>query len=296
MNKIRIVVDSCSDLDKDFRDRYGIAWAKNYIRYEDGREFAADLNWEEDSPKELYDYMRAKNRIITSQVSVKEFERVFTECVERGEDVLYLGCSSALSGSVNSARIAKTSVEEKYGGARIEIVDTLRASLANALIVIDAAEYLKEGKTLDEAVEHVENNKLDFHMIGTVDTLDYLKRAGRVKASAAFFGNLFGVKPIIIADANGNNFAVKKVRGRNSAMKEMVDMLAESVTDAGNQTVFIGHADCIDDAEFLKEEVIKTIAPKDVYIGYIGPCVGSSTGPGMVSLFAKGKKVEVSGN
>ena len=126
-------------------------------------------------------------------------------------------------------------------------------------------------------------------------SLEYLRRSGRVKASKAFFGNLFGVKPIIISDRKGQNYAYKKAKGIVNARAA----IAEHIADAANgtyDTLFLSHADCLEDIELLKEEILKVAPFKNVIVSTIGPIVGASVGPGTVIAFCYGKEVLIEGN
>ena len=162
-------------------------------------------------------------------------------------------------------------------------------------MAIDAAKMKNEGKSIEEVTSYIEENKLCYHQFATVESLDYLRKAGRVKATSAFFGNLLGVKPMIISDAKGNNFAVKKVKGRKNSLNEIINMMKENVVDIENQTVYVAHADALEDANYVKELIIKEFNPKEVRVEYLGPIIGVSVGPGTIGVYAKGKKVEVVG-
>jgi DegV family protein with EDD domain len=140
-----------------------------------------------------------------------------------------------------------------------------------------------------EKIMGMRNNVLEFF---TVHSLDTLRRSGRVSASSAFFGNLFGVKPILVADAVGNQAAYKKVKGRATAIKECINLLKENIIDPENQTVYLWHSDC--DMEEVKEveAMLREAVPcKDVYIGLVGPIVGASVGPSVIGFWAFGKEV-----
>ena len=134
-------------------------------------------------------------------------------------------------------------------------------------------------------------------MEGSVSSLVYLKRAGRVSALSAFFGETLGIKPIIIADANGNNFAIEKVKGRNASLKRIADRVASSYIDVPYQNVFISHADCPDDAQLLKNLICQKLGKQiDINIGYVGSCIGATVGPGMIGVYFYGKEVTVNAN
>ena len=224
MRDFIILTDSTSDLCKELRDKHNIDYVAMNITY-DEKEFKASLDWEEYSAKELYDLMRNGKRVKTTQVPYNTYLDKFMECGKEGKDVLYISCSSALSGTVNVARTVKDEVLETYPDMKICIVDSLISSLGQGYLVIKASELKEEGKTIDEVTSYLEDNKLKTQQVATVASLEYLRRAGRVKATKAFFGNLFGVKPIIMSDAKGQNYAFKKVKGRRASLLYLVEYL-----------------------------------------------------------------------
>ena len=288
----KVVTDSCADLDTEIRKQYGIDYVKMSITVQD-KVLPASLDWEEYSAKQLYDYIRQGIRVYTAQVSRQEFETVFETELKAGNDVIYLGCSSALSASVKLGKLIAEELNAKYKN-KVYVIDSLNSSLGLGSMTIKCAELLKEGKTVEEAVEYIESNRLLFNQYVTVDSLKYLKRAGRVKAASAFFGDLMGVKPIIVSDANGNNNAFKKVRGRKNSLKELVEAVKTNAVDLENQTLYVCHADDIDTANELVALIKKEVACKNVYINYIGPIVGASVGPGAVAVQFFGNEVTIS--
>lgn len=294
MSDFVIFVDSTADLATCIRSKYGIEYCQMNINYE-GNEFKASLDWDEYRPKELYDWMRNGKVIKTSQVPYGVFYEKFSAVLEMGKDVLYISCSSALSGSINTALNVKAELEEEYPNQKIICIDSLISTLGQGFIAVEAAKLKQEGKTIDEVSEWVLNNRLKFNQIATVASLDYLKRAGRIKTSKAFFGDLFNVKPLIISDVIGQNYAFKKVKGRHSSLVALAEFTKENIVDPENQIIGIAHADSYEDALFVKEEILKRVTVKDVYIDYIGPIVGSSVGPGTVGVYFIGKEVTIKG-
>ena len=293
-----IVVDSCSDLSKEIRQQYHIEYVKmNIVKKgkEKDEELPASLDWDLYSNKELNDWQRNGMELKTTAVSLDEFNTVFSRILNENKDILYIACSSALSGSFNYSLTIKEELMQKFENAKIICVDSLCSCLGQGMMAVEAAQMKESGKTIDEIVSYLEENKLCYNQIATVETLEYLKKAGRVTTTAAFFGNIFGVKPLIISDAIGQNYAIKKVKGRKNSIIEMVNMLKEIIEDAANQTIWIAHADCIEDAMYLKELVEKEIKPKEIKVEYMGPIIGVSTGPGTLGLYAKGKKVQIIG-
>ncbi len=293
MNNFIILTDTGSDLEKELREKFDIEYVPMRFSYE-GKDYEADLDWPVFSAPEFYNRMREGGRFLTAQVNAASYQTAFEKFLSAGKDVLYISCSSALSASIHTARRIAEETLKAYPERKIICIDGLRSCYALGLIAIHASELRAEGKTIEEVASWVEENKLTVHMIGSVDKLTYLKQAGRVSAASAFFGGLLNIKPIIIADAKGQNFAAEKVKGRKNAMARMVEIAKENYVDVPYQRVFISHTDCLEEAEELKAMLLRALGKDiDVHIGYIGPCVGASTGPDTLSINFHGKKVEV---
>ena len=290
MASFKIFTDSCADLGPDIRAQYDIDYFK-MCSVEDGKETPADLDFPTYTPKELYDKMRAGKRLLTTQVPMAEFIGRFTETLEAGLDILYVGCALPMSKSVETGMIMAKKLLEKYPDRRICCVDSANCSLGEGMLTVYAATLRDEGKTLDEILEALEIRKHEINQFVTVGSLDMLRKSGRVKGSAAFFGNLFGVKPIIISDYNGQNVPICKIKGRRASLDELVKLIGESVISPEQQTIYIAHADCSADAEYLREKLM-AFGFKDSYTYYIGPIVGSCIGPDAIGAWCVGKRVE----
>ena len=204
--------------------------------------------------------MRDGNRITTAQVSVEEFQRIFEEYLKQDMDIVYIGCSSKQSGSVNTGFVTAKKLMEKYEGSTIICIDSLNASMGEGMLAIEAAKLANDGASATEIEAHILSIRKKVNQYVTVHSLDALRRAGRVKGSAAFFGNLMGVKPIIIADANGDQAAYRKVKGRQKSFEEIVAMLKASIIEPEKQTIYLTHADCakeeIDGLLYLDPDII----------------------------------------
>lgn len=290
MNKVKIITDSCSDLSGELLTKYDIDYAKMTTVCE-GVQQEASLLWEYYSPKELYDKIRNGIKVTTTQVPPEEFTRIFDLYIN-DYDIVYIGCSTKQSGSVNTAAVIAKQYKEKYPDSSIYCIDSLNASIGEGMLAIKAAEMRDEGKSAKEIFDSVSAMRNNVREFITVHALEYLRRCGRVKATAAFFGNLMGVKPILISDANGVQTPVKKVKGRKNSFAEIVNLMKENITDSENQTIYLVHADC-DPAEIeaLKNETLSKIKCKDVLPLYIGPIIGASVGPDAIGLFAFGTEV-----
>lgn len=290
MNKVKIITDSCSDLSGELLTKYDIDYAKMTTVCE-GVQQEASLLWEYYSPKELYDKIRNGIKVTTTQVPPEEFTRIFDLYIN-DYDIVYIGCSTKQSGSVNTAAVIAKQYKEKYPDSSIYCIDSLNASIGEGMLAIKAAEMRDEGKSAKEIFDSVSAMRNNVREFITVHTLEYLRRCGRVKATAAFFGNLMGVKPILISDVNGVQTPVKKVKGRKNSFAEIVNLMKENITDSEDQTIYLVHADC-DPAEIeaLKNETLSKIKCKDVLPLYIGPIIGASVGPDAIGLFAFGTEV-----
>ena len=290
MKKFAIITDSTADLNKTLREEYDIDYVlMNYVV--DGTEYPASLDWEAHTVKEYYDLMRNGIRVTTTQVPQKSYEEKFRSYLNDGIDVIYLSCSSALSGSINIARMVAKELSAEYPQNKIFCVDSLISSLGQGYLAICASKLRAEGKVIDEVVKFLEDNRLKVNQCGTTDSLEYLRRAGRVTASKAFFGNLFGVKPLLISNEKGENFAIKKAKGLLNAKKEIANYLSTVVENPEEQCLYISHSDSYEDATTLRDEIMKVIPFKECYIGTIGPIVGASVGPKTIIAFCFGKEV-----
>lgn len=294
MRKVKIITDSCSDLSAELLQKYDIDYAKMSTVC-DGEEAPALLEWSREDAHKLYDTIRNGTRITTAQAGPAEFTRIFTKYLEEGCDIVYIGCSTKQSGSVNTGYVIAEELLEDYPDAKIFCIDSQNASLGEGMLAIEAAKLAADGKDAEEINARILDIRKKVQEFVTVHTLDHLKKAGRVSASSAFFGNLLGVKPIIIADADGTQAAYKKVKGRQNSFREIVSLLKEHIVDPEQQTVYIAHADCgEDEINTLISLVKQQIKCKDVYVGCIGPIIGASIGPDAVGVWGFGNTVTFS--
>ena len=294
MKDFVVLTDSTSDLTLEMRQQFNIEYVPmQYII--DGVEFKASLDWESHSAKEYYDLMRGGRRIYTTQILKDTYLEAFQKALDAGKDVVYIGCSSALSASIKVAMLVAMEMKEQNPDAGIYCIDSLISSLGQGYMAMLASRKRAEGLSAAETAEYIEGMKLCVNQCGTVGSLEYLRRAGRVKASKAFFGNLFGVKPLIISDIKGQNFAYKKAKGAVNARIGIAEHIVEAANGVYDE-LFISHADCEEEMELVKAEVLKRAPFKKVYTNTIGPIVGASVGPGTVIVFCHGTEVTIEGN
>lgn len=292
MKEYVIVSDSCCDLEKQLRDEYSIEYIPMSFTIGD-KNYPASLDWEQIDVHRFYDTIRGGTRIITSQITAAQFYDAFKEYLDAGKDVLYVACSSALSGSYNASLTAAEKLREQYPTAEIVCVDSLTSCYGLGLLCITASEMRLAGKSIGEVSKWLEENKLTVNQECCVDKLIYLKMAGRVSASSAFFGGLLNIKPLLISDAKGQNVAIEKVKGKKNAVNRVAERTAERYKSVPYQHVLISHSDCIEEAEEFKRIIEDAIPDKNVeiHVGYIGPIVGASVGPGTLAVYFYGEKV-----
>jgi len=237
---------------------------------------------------EFYNRLRQGGTATTAQINPAVFEEEFEKVLAEGKDVLYIGFSSGLSGTYNSALIAKDVLLDKYPERKIICIDSLCASMGEGLYVWYAAKLRDEGKSIDQVAAWLEENKLNLCHWFTVDDLNHLKRGGRISPTVAFVGTLLGIKPVLHVDNAGHLINVSKVRGRKAALDALVSKFKETALRP-DQTVFISHGDCLEDAQYVAEQ-IKALGTTNVEISFIGPVIGAHSGPGTVALFFLGSE------
>ena len=289
MAKYQIFTDSSCDLSTQLRKDNNIDYF-HFGLVVDGVEYPADLDWEAYSPEEFYGWLSAGKKVKTTQVSMEEVMKKVRPYFEQGIDIIYIGCSSALTGSMNLFELAKQELMEEFPDRKMIGVDSLAAACTLGMMVLDAAEQQRNGLSIDELHQWVLDNRFFYNQFATVDTLTYLKEAGRIKGTAAFFGNIMGVKPIFISDRKGNNFTINKVKGTKASLNELFELVKAAMVSGETKEIFIGQGMAQERAEGLKKRIEEELNIK-ANIQWIGPIVGTTCGPGVIATFCRGKEV-----
>ena len=214
-----------------------------------------------------------------------EFSASFEEILKNGEDILAILISSGISGTYQAAKIAADDLSEKYPERKIIVIDSLSASIGHGLLVYYAAMLEREGKTIDEVAQFVNDNRLKMVHKFTVDDLFFLKRGGRLSGGVAIIGTILQIKPLLHVNDEGKLIAQDKVNGRKKSLNNIFEEFKRNVVDPENQVVAICHGDCIDDAEYLANKIRSEFEVKDIIINYCDPVLGAHAGPGVVALF-----------
>ena len=287
MSDYKIITDSGCDIGAELLNEWGVTSLSLTFRFsEDDKEYSNN----EMDIKEFYNRMRDGGVAKTSAVNIGAFEAEFRKTLEAGLDILYIGFSSGLSTTFNSARLAAESLKGDFPERSIKVIDSLCASAGQGLLVYLAAEKKNGGASLDEAYEYVNSLVPSVCHWFTVDDLVYLKRGGRVSAVAALVGGMLGIKPVLHVDDEGHLINVSKVRGRKTAVIALADKYGELALNPTEGPIFISHADCLKDAEDLAS-IMKTKygAPDVQVITDVGTVIGAHAGPGTLALFFLGK-------
>ena len=287
MRDFVIMTDSCCDLTAQMAEELDISVQplslllndRTYRNYLDGREIGF---------KEFYDIMRSGSLGSTSAVSVGDFEEAMRSVLSEGKDVLYIGFSSALSTTYQSAVIAAESLREEFPDAKIYTVDSKSASMGQGLLVYHCVQQKKAGKSVEEVYNFCQDNLLNLCHWFTVNDLNHLKRGGRVSATTALVGTMLSIKPVMHVDNEGRLINVSKARGRKASLMAMVDNMEKTAIDPANQVVFISHGDCEEDAQIVADEIRRRFGTKEIHLNYVGPVIGNHTGAGVVALFFLG--------
>ncbi len=282
----RIVTDSCCDFPAQYYTDLNLTLVSLAVTYKGQTIDTYTESWLQD----MYAGLRTGESASTSAVNPDCWARAMEPILQNGEDVLVLAFSSGLSTTYQSAVIAANELSEQYPERKIKVVDTLCASMGQGLLVWYACKKRDEGLDLEQTWQWVEDHKLNLCHWFTVDDLMYLKRGGRVSAATALLGTMLQIKPVLHVDNEGHLINVSKVRGRKASLDALVKKLGQTGLAGENETVFISHGDCEDDARYVAEQVKELYGVKEVIISYVGAVIGSHSGPGTVALFYLGSE------
>lgn len=291
MNKIAIISDSSCNLNCKLKEEFGVDYIVPMHFILDGKMYNASGDWVEVSAKDYYDLMRNGKVLKSAQVNANEYEEAFKIFLDQGYDVLSISCTGALSGSVRESYKARDNLKKQYPNQKIVCYDSANCTFSLAMMLKEASRLRGEGKSIEEIVDWMEENKLYFNEVGTADKLTWLRLAGRVSASAAFFGGILGVKPIVVYDLEGHNVAVEKTKGRKKSLEKIAEYIKKYAIVRDYNTIYIAHADCLDDAKLLSEMIQSLFTDKLNFVyDYIESGVGSSVGPGTIIVGFYGNK------
>lgn len=285
--KFKIVTDSACDMPAEYIEAHDLecvqlGFLMNNVLYggEDGEDM--DVNY-------FYDIVRKGAMPTTYQVNAEAAKTHIEPFLQAGKDVLVIAFSGALSGTANSFATAAKELKGKYPARKIEVIDSLCASMGEGLYVDYAVRKAESGATLEETYQYLESIKQNMCHYFTVDNLFHLKRGGRVSGATAVVGTLLSIKPILYVNPKGQLINIGKTMGRKKSVKALFEKMQLMQDMQPGDPVFISHGDCLDDANTLADMVRTAYPDHPITINYIGPVIGAHSGPGTLALFFKGK-------
>lgn len=284
---IKIITDSACDLSREYIDNNNIGLLSLVLNLNE--KLIKDDLGKTLSYKDFYEQMRKGATPSTSQVNAHEFEEEFIKHVKNGDSIICITLSSALSGTFNSANIAKNNIIEEYPEAKIELVDSSSVSMGQGLLVLKACEMRDNGASIDEIVEWLEENKRKVIHSILIDDLNHLKRGGRISGATATIGSLLNIKPSAYLDDEGKLVQGEKIKGKKKALRFLANEVKERAVETENEVLYICHGDCLEEAEALRNIILQEVKFKDVIINYVGNVVGAHAGPGVLAAIFLGK-------
>lgn len=281
-----ILTDTSCNLPQELVDAYGLAMVP--LRYLlDGEEHASYTDGKQADFSVFYEGLRAGKVVTTTLASQAEAAAVAEACAAAGQDLLYLGFSSGLSGTYEACAAAVAEVAARHPERKMYSVDTLAASAGQGLLITYVARMRERGAGIEECRDWAETHRLNICHWFTVDDLMFLKRGGRVSAVSAVFGTALAIKPVMHVDEEGHLKVVDKVRGRKKSIAALADRFGASLAcmPAAEQTVYISHGDCEGDARELARILEERYGVQAPLITYVDPVIGAHSGPGTLALF-----------
>ncbi|MBQ8831556.1 MAG: DegV family protein [Oscillospiraceae bacterium] len=283
----KVFTDSSANLPGNIISRYDIEVIP--FRYEiNGVMHTCEKNTDNFDCHRYYEMLRNKGTVKTSLINVQEFCDELTPMLKAGQDVLYVGLSSGVSGTVQAAKVAARLLTEEFPERKIRVFDSMGAGLGVGLTTCKAASLNEAGMCIDEAMLELEEYRMKLCQYFTVDDIMFLKRGGRVSGVTAAVGTVLNIKPILRGDEEGHIVSCGKVRGRMRAVEALAEIYQKKVRNAENQIVAISHGDCMEDAERLASIICDIAKPKEILIMPHEPLTGAHVGPGMLALFYEG--------
>jgi DegV family protein with EDD domain len=283
-----IAAASTADLPSEYFTEHDVP----VIRYSytmDNEQFDDDCK--EETRREIYKRMRKGALMTTSMINTYTYYDFFKELMDTGKDVIFLDMTRQISTSFTNAEKAAEQIKEEYPNQCFYLMDTLCVSGGLGMLLHYMINLKEQGKSFDETIEWAEANKLKIIHWFTVDDLNYLKRGGRVSNAAAMVGSLLSIKPVLYVSDEGKLVVATKVHGRKAALLNILDRMKEDFTEPDGKEVFINHADCLNDAEFMREKVLETFPTvSKITITSLGAVIGAHCGPGLFTIFYLGNK------
>ena len=285
MNTYKIATSSTADLTRDYLDAHRIPLI-SYTYMVNGQVMVDDCR--EDSRQKVYEGMRAGDLLKTSMITTDQYEVFFRSQMKDGGDLIFLDMSEKMSTSFQNCGRAAETIREEFPAQRLYVMDTRCISGGLGLLVQEMVSRMEAGASFDEVIAWGEENKLKIAHRFTVDDLNYLKAGGRVSNAAALVGSILGIKPVLYVPDAGTLDVVKKARGRKAALASILDGVKHdlSAVDCTGAEIHILHADCLSDAEKIRDGIREAFPQVGkIEIRSLGVVIGAHCGPGLLTVF-----------
>ena len=278
MQRVAIVTDTTGYLPADLVERHGIHLVSLYVNWEEESEREADMPNFDD----FYRRLRSADRLpTTSQPSIGDFLEAYEPLVDQGLEVVSVHISGGISGTVESARQAKEQLAERKGVDRVTVIDSERSAGGLGLMVLAGARVAQAGGSLDEVVERVKTARADLKMWFAVDTLEYLRRGGRIGPASAWLGSALKIKPILTLDKEIT--PIERVRTGAKAMRRLLEYMEQLHADGGDGWV-VQHVQAPEEAQQMVDATREMTGRDPVFVSEVGPVIGAHVGPGLLGI------------
>ena len=282
MKDFIIATASTADLTRDYLDEHKVPFIS--YSYTIGDDLYED-DCREETRQETYQKMRQGAVLTTSAINTFSYKEFFEPFVKDGKSIIFLDMCRPLSSSYRFCDEAIEELKEEYPDVTIVNVDTCCVSGGLGMLVKHVVDLYEQDLSFDEILKWIDNNKLKIAHRFTVDDLNWLKRGGRVSNASALVGTLLSIKPVLYVPDAGTLDVVSKIRGRKNALNSIIAAIKKDVP-AGETIEFnINHADCMDDAEYVRDELLKTYPDATITITGLGVVIGAHCGPGLFTIF-----------
>ncbi len=286
-----IVTDTSANLPAPLLNEHGIIVVPLTYHFEGEERCCLDTErFQGEEGEYFYKKLCEGERVSTSQVTPQKYVEAFEPLLQNGEDILFIGMSSGISGSYHASEVAAEQLRESYPERKLLTFDTLAASLGEGKAVIHAAEYRQSGMSIEETYQKLLEDRDELYQVVILDDLMFLHRGGRVSAPKALLGKLLGIRPILKGDESGHLVVCDKAKGRSRGIGVLVSKFTELVDRAKEQLVCIAYTDCPQDALSLRDTLSAVFNKAKFLIQRYEPVTGSYVGPGTIALFFEGKK------
>lgn len=288
-----ILADVTCDLSLDIREAIGMEdYVKGHIHFDDGRDFLTALDWSSITREEFYKSLsNKKSKITTAPPNIEEYYSIFEKYIKAGRAIISMALSSKISSTYDCSCVAADRIRETYPEAEIVCVNSYRMSGAYGLLVLYAHLMKREGRTFEEVVAWLEENKYCVHQMGPIDDLIFIARRGRITMGKAIMGSFAGVKPMGDCNSDGYTTVLTKVKGMSRALDTTVQYIRETAVRIEDQVVLVAHSDRESYANDLKERLERELHPKQVWVTDVFCGCGANIGPGMVGAYYIGERI-----